>query len=337
MQAGLTSHDPGRSAVAQFAVGAFIYLDHRRNMLTFGSLLDTDHVHEEYEKVLHLSQQLKIRLTSFASLAEAASTGAELKSEVEGVLRGWQQLVETLIPQQRSAHDLHWRVSALTASLEVLQADIQVLRADNQALHAANDALRTENTALRIMLHNQSSTILQLQQRIESLELQQRTQVPCCEAEKVELYCLETLTRELTYQSSSFVQRQRILLGDLAYKVDRLVRSRVGLIKSRQTFWELRHAVAGELTAEQVAALQQVESDIRAAGWDVAELTSLQSTLKQPRLGDAHCSEDELRCTMPDQLKQYADDTLTDLQLRKDAKALVDLVRRLDPSRAPLQ
>ena len=115
-----------------------------------------------------------------------------------------------------------------------------------------------------------------------------------------------------------------------------MVWGRLGLAKCRLSFWELRHAVGGELTTEQAAALQQVEAEVKAAGWKVAELTSLQSALKQLRASDAHSSEEELQFTTPEQLKQYADEALTDLQLRMDTKGLVDLVQQLDPGKAPL-
>lgn len=131
------------------------------------------------------------------------------------------------------------------------------------------------------------------------------------------------------------LQRQRVLLGDLAYKVDRIARRRLGLAKSCSTLWELRHTAPGDLTLPQSAALQQLETQVKAAGWPVAELTSLQSELKHMRLPDA--PEKELYLITAEELKLYADETLADEQLRDATKSLVDLVLELEPGKAPLQ
>lgn len=131
------------------------------------------------------------------------------------------------------------------------------------------------------------------------------------------------------------------MVGDLAYKLDCVVRERLDMQKSRQTLYELRHSTPGELTEDQATALTTFEAEVKASGWQLAELTSLQQELKLnifrcARLWDAHCSDEERSATTAQDLKQIAHMIFADVQLRQEVMDFVDLVVLLDPNNKPL-
>ena len=263
---------------------------------------------------------MEVHFGSFSTRPEAEDLVSDTVAKLRGLSSSLQsQLTEEDYTKVHSAHQ-----QCRTLLLDLLS---QQRGPGDYKLHIRVAELEREFKALSLSRAMDQDRILSLEE--ELLQLKQLLR------KNVSSLALGLPVAVAPGLTGVVPQRKLQLLGDLAYKLERVIRWRLRLgRRDRYSYNELL-TFRTQLGASEQAALNTFNQQIGLQGWTPLQLQFVLGELKKERFPTAHSVGSELSTSGSD-LKRMALEVL-DPDLAADVDRLVDTVLTLEPRLAPLQ